>query len=367
MPHMVCSTSTHTRHASSFRHISFSVPTPPHATPYPHATPPPTTQPSTTKTRGQFLQWNASGIQNSQDLLTQLLGDHNMPVACIQETKLSYQSPPPTFNNYCIVRKDRPCARGDGLITLVEYTVKYQEAYLPFTGDNTIELVVVTVDVDGAQLFVCNILVPPVSSCPHGYIPNLAPLFSHFDDILIMGDFNAHDETCFFSTQDVGTANRGEIIVVALDNFQLMTIIQETSTRMQSNGPCSSPDLTITNCPLGFHFSLTPVTTLNSDHLPIVTDLDGWFSQPPSPGPSCYTKYMKINWKKIHSRHRKLLQQHPTSYLMLHRQGGLTQNPADNLKTQCPLQENSKFHPRAHRTYKGTDGRAKQSKTNRPL
>ena len=37
--------------------------------------------------------------------------------------------------------------------------------------------------------------------------------------------------------------------------------------------------------------------TLNSDHLPIIIDLDGWFASPPKEtGPSCYTNYRKANW-----------------------------------------------------------------------
>ena len=95
-------------------------------------------------------------------------------------------------------------------------------------GDNIFEHQAVKVDVDWAQLLVCNIYVPPVSSCPHGYKPNFASLFSHFDDILIMADFNAHDDTWFSSTQDVGTVNRGEIIVGAFANSQLMTINHES-------------------------------------------------------------------------------------------------------------------------------------------
>ena len=88
-----------------------------------------------------------------------------------------------------------------GLITLVYHTVKNQVAHLPFPGDNTIEYQAVTIDVDGAQLLMCNLYVPPVSLCHQEYMPDFAPLFGHSDsilikgDIFIMGDFNAHDDT----------------------------------------------------------------------------------------------------------------------------------------------------------------------------
>ena len=209
-------------------------------------------------------------------------------VGCIQETKLSDLSPDPIFQNYSIIRKDRPGGRGGGLITLVHHSVKYQEAttFLPFPGDNTIEYQAVTVDVGGAKLLVCNVYVPPVTSCPQRYVPNFATLFGHTGDILIMGDFNAHDDSWYSSTQDEGAANRGANIVDALDVSQLMTINLDSPTRKPSNGPCSSPDLTITNSYLGLHSNWVPVTTLNSDHLPILVNIDGWFADLPPPGPS---------------------------------------------------------------------------------
>ena len=82
----------------------------------------------------------------------------------------------------------------------------------------------------------------------------------------------------------------------ALENSTLMVLNQDSPTRMPSNGPLSSPDLTITNSHMGLNSSWEPRTTLNSDHLPITIDLDGWFAEPPSSGPSCFTNYRKANW-----------------------------------------------------------------------
>ena len=61
-----------------------------------------------------------------------------------------------------------------------------------------------------------------------------------------------------------------------------MTTQVTPRTVMPSNGPSSSPDLTVTNSHLGLNASWHPITTLNSDHLPIIIDLDGWFAEPPS-------------------------------------------------------------------------------------
>ena len=142
-------------------------------------------------------------------------------------------------------------------MTLVHHTVKYQKAHLPLAGDNPFAHQAVTVGVDGAQLLVCNIYVPPVASYPHGYIPKFAPLFTHLGDILIMGDLNVQDDTSFSSTQNVRAANRGEIIVGALDNSQLLTINQDSPSRKPSNDPRSFPDLTISNSHLRLHSNWT--------------------------------------------------------------------------------------------------------------
>ena len=58
------------------------------------------------------------------------------------------------------------------------------------------------------------------------------------------------------------------------------------------------------------------MVTLNSDHLPIVVDLDGWFASPPKPtGPSCYTNFRKANWSRFTSEteHAFSLQDSPLS------------------------------------------------------
>ena len=75
-----------------------------------------------------------------------------------------------------------------------------------------------------------------------------------------------------------------------------MTINLDSPTRKPSNGPCSSPDFTITNSHLGLHSSWVPLTTFNSDHLPIIIDPDGWFADLLSSGSSRYTNYGKSNW-----------------------------------------------------------------------
>ena len=87
----------------------------------------------------------------------------------------------------------------------------------------------------------------------------------------------------------------------ALEGSTLMVLNQDSPTRMPSNGPTSSPDLTITNSHMGLDTEWQPLTTLNSDHLPILVDLDGWFSEPPPAGPCTYTNFRKADWETFTS------------------------------------------------------------------
>ena len=111
-----------------------------------------------------------------------------------------------------------------------------------------------------------------------------------------MGDFNAHGALWYSSTDDGAAATRGVDIVEALDDTTLVVINQNSPTRVTCSGPTSSPDITITNSHLDVNSSWVPMTIFNSDYLPILVDLNGWFAEPPKLGPSCYTHFRKTNW-----------------------------------------------------------------------
>ena len=107
-------------------------------------------------------------------------------------------------------------------MTLIRHDVSYtrvDSSHL-FPGDTTTEHLAVEVDMDGAKLLVINVYVPPVSSVP-GFNPNMGPLCNITRDVLVMGDFNAHDARWYSYTQDAGAARRGATICDALDTGHL--------------------------------------------------------------------------------------------------------------------------------------------------
>ena len=289
-------------------------PSPPSSPPTPPSPPNPPNPPN--QIQGHFLQFNTNGIQNSTAQILDLLTKHNILVACIQETKLTLGTPTPKFGRYAVERKDRATGGGGGLIILihpdVSYTIADSSCYFndPITEHQAIE-----VNIDDAKLLVINVYIPPASSVP-GQTPDLTSIFNITRDVLIVGDFNAHDPRWHSHTQDTAAERRGDAICNALDVGQLMCINGPSHTRRPIQGRTSSPDLTFTNPHLGINARWEPLVTLNSDHLPIIIDLDGWFSSPPEPsGPSSYTNYRKANWNRFRQETERAFnyEQPPTS------------------------------------------------------
>ena len=182
---------------------------------------------------------------------------------------------------------------------MIHHSLQYRELNLDslFINDRHLEHQAVVVEVEGAELRVVNIYIPPTSSCHTDYSPDLTPLLSFTDDTLIVGDFNAHDPAWYSSTSDSRAANRGAKIADECMDSTFQFLNTDSPTRIPSNGPPTSPDLSIASAHLSIGANWEPKTTLNSDHLPILIGLGGWFSVPPADfGPSCYTNYRKADW-----------------------------------------------------------------------
>ena len=163
---------------------------------------------------GYILQLNTNGIQNSFQQLQDFLQKHSILIAIIQETRLTATNTLQQFKDFTTIRKDRASGIGGGLITLIHHSLTYREADLAhlFPNDPHLEHQSVVVEVDGAELRVVNIYIPPTSSCQPDYTPDLTGLFSLTDDTLVGGDFNAHDPAWYSTTSDTRAARRGEEI-----------------------------------------------------------------------------------------------------------------------------------------------------------
>ena len=220
-----------------------------------------------------FLQLNINGIQKSSSELSSFLIEHNIKVACLQESKLSQKSKTPFFPGYAHVRRDRPVGGGGGLVTLIHNSISFTNINTShfYTQDNKTELLAICVDVGDTKIDIFNIYTPPASATPN-YTPDYAFLLKLSDkDCMFLGDFNAHHDDWFSTRSD----SRGDLLAESVENSNLYILNNASHTRLPhaANQCPSSPDVTLVPAHLVSSLDWVTLTTLNSDHLPIIVSL----------------------------------------------------------------------------------------------
>ena len=136
---------------------------------------------------------------------------------------------------------------------------------------------------------IVNVYIPPASSCPRNYAPD-------FDALLEDRDFNAHHSSWFSRTGDDRAAARGEALDGAVNSSQLAVANQDPPIRLPSQGQPSSPDVTLLSGHLLPDVTWSTLTTLGSDHLPIIISLSS--HAPPSPRKArSFTNFCKDDWE----------------------------------------------------------------------
>ena len=258
-------------------------------------------QPLPSHTTGSILQFNCNGIQNSHQEISSLLHSQCILVAAIQESKLSDTSLLRDFPNFTPLRRDRPGPSGEGgLLTLVHESISFTPLDTDhlFPNDTIIEHYAITAIINGVPIKIFNIYIPPTSSCPSDYSPDLQHLFQTQGDSIILGDFNAHHPAWYSQTSDWRAASRGDLIYTALCDSDLTLLNTDSPTRLPTNGNPSSPDLTIATPHIAIDSEWRTITTLNSDHLPIIVQLGSSFSMEfPEPAHRTFINFKKADWE----------------------------------------------------------------------
>ena len=251
---------------------------------------------------GNILQINCNGIGNSQHELSALLHSKGILVACIQESKLHSSSATPDFPNYTVIRRDRPApTRGGGLLTLVHHSIQYKN--LPtddlFPNDSVTEHLAITAFINKVPINIFNIYIPPTSSCPANFRASFDWLAQIEGDSLVLGDFNAH-HVSWFSSGTGGASERGEDLFQGMIDSDLTTLNTDTPTRVPSGAADrpTSPDISMATQHIALDSRWTTLTTLNSDHLPILIQLGGAFASTfPEPPHRTFINFRKANWE----------------------------------------------------------------------
>ena len=85
-----------------------------------------------------------------------------------------------------------------------------------------------------------------------------------------MGDFNAHHSTW---RSALAEDTRGQLLADLLDSKTCVVLNGDEPTRAASNGTLSPPDITIASTSLATNANWSTETALNSDHKPIIVEL----------------------------------------------------------------------------------------------
>ena len=262
---------------------------------------PPPTQPAPTTTSKpkddtfNILQFNANGIGNKLSELERFLEKHNVKVAAIQESKLTSKSRNPRIQNFTTVRRDRPQGQGGGLLIFIHKSINFrQQPQSPETlSDLHLEELTISAKLGNTELIISNIYIPPTSSCTAGYQPSIDHLMTT-PDTLILGDFNAHHSSWHATSTDT----RGKNLADSICNSDFGILNWDTPTRLPSNAMPSSPDVSLASSSLITSTNWNTITTLGSDHLPILIRLQTTVSVTPA-SHRTYVNLKKANWARF--------------------------------------------------------------------
>jgi hypothetical protein len=259
----------------------------------PLLSPPAQQTPANTDSTFNILQFNANGIGNKLTELGLILEKNDVKIAVIQESKLSARNKDPHIPNYSTVRLDREQGSGGGLLTFVHTSVTFSHPTpsAESKADPHLEELAIKIKLDDTELTVVNCYIPPSSSCSKGYQANLDHLLTTSDKV-ILGDFNAHHSSWHSGSDDM----RGRLIADQISSSNYGILNWDTPTRVPTNGSPSSPDISLASDSLITSSTWKTLTTLSSDHLPILISLQTTTTVNKSPHRT-YVNLKKANWE----------------------------------------------------------------------
>ena len=111
-----------------------------------------------------------------------------------------------------------------------------------------------------------------------------------------MGELYAHNSAWFFRKREDQVISRGNTIIDLFNTSNLALLSDYSPTRVQNRGPSSSPDLTIVSTYLTVGGTWHLLTSLSSDHLPVIIKLADWFPEPITDPHRTYTNIRRARW-----------------------------------------------------------------------
>jgi hypothetical protein len=222
----------------------------------------------------------------------------NIPIAAIQETKLTKNSKPFKTPNYTLVRKDRGTNKGGGLAFLVHKDLNFSLEPTPNRLEQDPFLESMTISLPGADnkpLYIRNVYIPPHSSCEAQYVPPLDHLFDGLgESYMILGDVNAHSQLWH---SEATNDPRGNALADIISNRSCGVINEDLPTRV-TDLASTAPDISIVSS------NLIPCSTwkiankMSSDHLPITISITAELKQSNAKDIT-FINYSKANWSSF--------------------------------------------------------------------
>ena len=240
------------------------------------------------------LQLNANGIGNKLTELEVVLERNKVKVAVIHESKLSPKSKNPCIQNYTTVCKDRSHGQGGGLLIFIHRSITFskQPSSPESLSDPHLEELSIKAELGNTKLIISNVYIPPASFCSNGYHYSIEHLLTT-PGTLILGDFNAHHPSWYSRSTDT----RGRKIAYSINGSDYGILNWESPTRVPTNAEPSSPDVSLASAFLITSCSWQTLSTLSSDHLPILIRLQ--MKTPSYPGlRQTYVNLKKANWDR---------------------------------------------------------------------
>ena len=266
----------------------------PAISPPPTRSPAPPTKQISDDSTFNVLQLNANGIGNKLTELEVVLERIKVKVEVIKESKLSPKSKNPCIQNYNTVRKDRSHGQGGGLLIFIPRSITFSK--LPSSpeslSDPHLEERSIKAELGNTKLIISNVYIPPASSCSNGYDSSIEHLLTT-PHTLILGDFNAHHPSWYSRSTDT----RGRKMADSINGFDYGILNWDSPTRVPPNAEPSSPDVSLASASLITSCSWQTLSTLSSDHLPILIRLQ--MKTPSNPGlRQTYVNLKKANWDR---------------------------------------------------------------------
>ena len=141
-------------------------------------------------------------------------------------------------------------------------------------------------------MIISNVYIPPANSCSNGYHSSIEHLLTT-PDTLILGDFNAQHPSWYSRSTDT----RGRKIADSINGSDYGILNWDSSTKVPPNAELSSPDVSLASASLITSCSWQTLSTLSSDHLPILIRLQ--MKTPSNPGlRRTYVNLKKANWDR---------------------------------------------------------------------